>query len=226
MLKRVLEPELMDTPAEALDYDTMDHAGVNRQFVDDLLALWRPANDEAKPEVLDLGTGTAQIPIELCGRHDALCVLAVDLAPSMLDVARGNVEIACLTDRIRFDCLDAKRLPYEDGRFDCVMSNSIVHHIPKPESLLAEAVRVLAPGGCLFFRDLARPSNEETVQQLVEMYAGEANPHQRQMFEDSLRAALTQEEVQAMLEALGVPGDSVTMTSDRHWTWTLVEQRV
>ena len=37
MIPRVLEPEVMDSPEEAAGYDAMDHAGVNRVFVDDLL---------------------------------------------------------------------------------------------------------------------------------------------------------------------------------------------
>ena len=37
MLSRVLEPEVMDTPEEARDYDSMDHAAVNRLFVTDFL---------------------------------------------------------------------------------------------------------------------------------------------------------------------------------------------
>ncbi len=37
MLQRILEPELMDSPEEALAYDAMDHGEVNRKFVDDLL---------------------------------------------------------------------------------------------------------------------------------------------------------------------------------------------
>ena len=40
--------------------------------------------------------------------------------------------------------------------FGAVMSNSIVHHIPEPASVLAEMVRVAAPGGLLFVRDLLR----------------------------------------------------------------------
>jgi hypothetical protein len=40
MLSRVLEPEAMDTPAEARAYDAMDHSEVNRRFVDDVLAAW------------------------------------------------------------------------------------------------------------------------------------------------------------------------------------------
>ena len=38
ILHRVLEPEVMDTPDEARDYNEMDHSEVNRLFVDDLLA--------------------------------------------------------------------------------------------------------------------------------------------------------------------------------------------
>ena len=49
-LSRVLEPEVMDSLEEADQYDAMDHADVNRVFVDDLLAI------ESEPgDVLDLG---------------------------------------------------------------------------------------------------------------------------------------------------------------------------
>ena len=52
-----------------------------------------------------------------------------------------------------------------------------------------------ARGGLLFHRDLARPSDEAELQHLVETYAGNATPYQRKLFADSLRAALTLEEV-------------------------------
>ena len=61
MLPRVLEPEVMDSAEEASDYDAMDHSHVNRLFVTDFLTIWKGANP-----ILDVGTGTAQIPIELC----------------------------------------------------------------------------------------------------------------------------------------------------------------
>ena len=150
MLQRTLEPEVMDTPEEARDYDAMDHGDVNRRFVDDLLA----AVGESLGDVLDLGTGTAQIPIELCRRGLDCRIMAVDAALAMLDVARMNVEIAGATMQIQLDRVDAKDLIYEDGSFDTVISNSIVHHIPEPMRVMQEALRVLKPGGWLFFRDL------------------------------------------------------------------------
>ena len=43
MLPRTLEPEVMDSPEEARDYDSMDHAAVNDVFVADFRAVWNGA---------------------------------------------------------------------------------------------------------------------------------------------------------------------------------------
>ncbi|HUT11424.1 MAG TPA: class I SAM-dependent methyltransferase [Thermoguttaceae bacterium] len=214
MLPRVLETEAMDTADEALDYDSMDHAEVNRVFVADLLAA-----GPGEGEMLDLGTGTAQIPIELCRQAPDARILAVDVAKHMLDVGRRNVEKAGLADRIRLQLVDAKRLPFSDGQFATVISNSIVHHVPDPREVLDEAWRVTASGGLLFFRDLFRPDDDRTVRHLVETYARAANRHQQQMFEDSLRAALTVEEVRQLVAQYGQEPATVRATTDRHWTW-------
>ena len=182
MLERVLEPEVMDTPDEATDYDSMDHSAVNRRFAADFLAL-APADSGL---TLDVGTGTAQIPIELCRRSPAIRIVAVDLADEMLKLARLNVERA--------------------GCF-------------------AEMIRVCAAGGRLFVRDLHRPDTAAELEHLVRTYAGDANPHQRQLFAASLHAALTLAEVRALVGALGYAPDTVSLTSDRHWTWSAVEGR-
>jgi ubiquinone/menaquinone biosynthesis C-methylase UbiE len=234
MLPRVLEPEAMDSAQEAIEYDAMDHSAVNRLFVTDFLfaaldARLPVAEEEAAEElsavashfveVLDLGTGTAQIPIELCRRAPNVRVVAIDLAVEMLEMAKLNIAMASLRERIMLDRVDGKQLPYESGRFDAVMSNSIVHHIPEPAGALAEAVRVARPGGLLFIRDLLRPESDAEVRRLVAAYAADCNEHQRAMFDASLRAALTLDEIRALVAALDFPPDSVRQTSDRHWTW-------
>lgn len=216
MLQRVLEPEVMDTPEEARAYDDMDHSEVNRRFVDDFLAA---AGDELAGEILDVGAGTAQIPIELARRTDRFRIWAIDLSVAMLELARRNVEIAGLRDLIRTDLIDAKQLPYPDERFVAVISNSIIHHIPEPRQVFAESWRTLNPGGALFFRDLCRPKSAEQLAGLVDTYAAGATDHQRQLFADSLHAALALEEVQSIIAELGLDPATVTMTSDRHWTW-------
>lgn len=214
MLPRVLEPEVMDTELEARDYDAMDHSTVNRVFVDDLLAF-----APLQGSVLDVGAGTAQIPIELCWRCPSVSVMAIDLAEHMLQLGRQNVQRAGLNQRIELRRVDAKRLPFADGEFAAVMSNSIVHHIPEPRLVLAEMIRVTKGDGTIFVRDLLRPESDADVRRLVDTYAADANPHQRALFDASLRAALTLEEVRHLVAALGLDPAQVRQTSDRHWTW-------
>jgi ubiquinone/menaquinone biosynthesis C-methylase UbiE len=219
-LSRILEPEVMDSAEEARDYDAMDHTTVNRVFVADFLAVW----DGVGP-ILDVGTGTAQIPIELCRQDPRATVVAIDAAAHMLDLARANIRQAGLQEQIRAELRDAKGLPNPDGSFAAVISNSIVHHIPEPRDVLAEMVRVLAPGGWLFVRDLLRPTDEQTLSQLVEMYAAEANAHQKKMFADSLHAALSLDELRQLVAHLGFDPASVQQTTDRHWTWAARKPR-
>jgi len=217
-LERVLEPEVMDTYEEARDYDSMDHQAVNKLFVDDLLAAGNIDND-----ILDVGTGTAQIPVELCRQSEDCRIIAIDMAVHMLDLARFNIEVDGFTQRIFLQQIDAKDMLFESEMFDCVMSNSIIHHIPEPLAVLAESMRVTRPGGLLFFRDLLRPESGEEVAHLVSTYAGDENEHQRQMFDDSLRAALSLSEIRAMVSSLGFEAETVQATSDRHWTWIAIK---
>src|SRR5437868_5051937 len=78
MLQRILEPEVMDSAEEAIDYNQMDHSAVNQLLVADLLKV--SADFQT---MLDVGAGTAQIPIELCRRHPSVYVTAIDMADAM-----------------------------------------------------------------------------------------------------------------------------------------------
>ncbi|MFM9961247.1 MAG: class I SAM-dependent methyltransferase [Planctomycetaceae bacterium] len=225
MLTRRLEPEVMDTVDDARDYDAMDHSTVNRVFVDDLLTFARKCGwqarlaDEQQPwNVLDVGTGTALIPIELCRRESACRILAIDLAAEMLKLADRNIAQAGFTSRIQAERIDAKQMPYATGSFEAVISNSIVHHIPEPRAVITEMLRVLRPGGVLFVRDLLRPQSLAEVDHLVATYAGRENAHSQQLFRDSLHAALSLAEVRELAAERGIDAEAVTQASDRHWT--------
>jgi len=211
----------MDSPEEARDYDAMDHSAVNHVFVADFLAAW----DRANP-ILDAGTGTAQIPVELCRQSPTARVVAIDLAEHMLAVGADNVRRAGVQDRVDLRRADAKAMPFADATFGAVISNSIVHHAPQPAGVLAEMVRVAAPGGLLFVRDLLRPTDEVALLHVVATYAGDENDHQRQMFADSLHAALTLDEVRQLVAAQGFSPATVRQTSDRHWTWLARKPRI
>ncbi|MFO0936313.1 MAG: class I SAM-dependent methyltransferase [Gemmataceae bacterium] len=216
MLSRILEAEVMDTEADAADYDAMDFSSVNAAFAMDFIVPF----SERRGSLIDIGTGTARIPIEIAKRLTDVRITAVDLSSSMLALAKRNVEQAGFADRIELKLVDAKGMPFPDRSFRAVVSNSIVHHIPEPMSFFREAVRLVEPGGLLFVRDLFRPHDRSTLDRLVETYAGQDTPHQRQLFADSLHAALTVDEVRAMVASLGFAPSTVHATSDRHWTWT------
>lgn len=216
MLHRQLETEVMDSAEEARDYDAMDHSAVNQLFSSEFFDFWTGENP-----ILDVGTGTAQIPIEMCRTDTRPIITAIDLAEEMLKIGRANVEAAGLSHRVTLEKVDAKSFPYPDGHFGAVISNSIVHHIPEPAAVMAEMIRVCQPNGTIFVRDLMRPPGPNTLKRLVDVYAAGANDNQRQLFADSLQAALTLDEVRAIVESLGIDPDTVEDTSDRHWTWTL-----
>ncbi len=221
MIDRQLEPELMDDPQEAVTYDSMDHSDVNRKFVDDLLA-----GGEVGPDVLDLGTGTARIPIELCQRVENCRVLASDGAVSMLEVARYNISVNSLDARIQLHHADAKSLPIDDETFDTVISNSLIHHVPDPAIVVAQLARLAKIGGRIFVRDLYRPDSVAEINELVERIVGQESAEAQAMFRDSLHAALTLAEIRSLVAVHGFDPQDVQMTSDRHWTWHSTRQKI
>src|SRR5258708_1749424 len=108
----------MDSPEEARDYDAMDHGAVNRLFVADFLAVWNGLSP-----ILDVGTGTAQIPIEFCRQSPSGEIVAIDLAEHMLTVGRENVRRSLLESRIRLERVNCREMPYADAAVGAIMSN-------------------------------------------------------------------------------------------------------
>jgi SAM-dependent methyltransferase len=99
--------------------------------------------DTAPKRVLDLGTGTGRAAFILARRYPEAEVVGADLAPEMLAEAR-NLAPPELADRVRFEEVDAERLPYLAGSFDLV---SLANMIP----FFDELARVTADGGAVVF---------------------------------------------------------------------------
>ncbi len=217
MIPRVLEPESMDTAKDVEEYDAMDHREVNDRFVADFLAAHGACRGG---EILDVGAGTARIPIALALADPKARVAAVDLAPAMIERAKRNVAEAGVSDRVRCVLADAKTLKttLDELRFEAVISNTIIHHIADPHPAVGDMVDRVEPGGTLMIRDLARPADETTLEALVQRYAANESPHSRALFHASLHAALTLNEIRAIVAGVGLPADCASMTSDRHWT--------
>jgi ubiquinone/menaquinone biosynthesis C-methylase UbiE len=212
-MERVLEPEVMDTWLEATAYDAMDFDEVNRSFAAEAIAL-----DPHAVKILDAGTGTARIPILMCQSRPQYLITAVDLAQSMLIIGRCNVEAAGLLQRIKLERVDSKRMPYPDLEFDMFISNSLVHHLPDPFPFFQEVKRLIKSRGTILIRDLIRPETESEVEALVAQIGSNYDQHQQQLFYDSLKAALTLDEVQQLIDRAGLSQVKLYPSSDRHWT--------
>ncbi len=213
-MQRVLEPEYMDTVDEAQSYAAMDHSLVNGLVVDRFLAL----GGGACRKVIDLGTGPGDIPFLLAQRSSIPSILGVDAAETMLALARPKAKSLGLDARVTFARADVKALPFADGTFDGVFSNTILHHIPEPVVFVREAARVLQKGGVLLIRDLYRPSNLDECKRLVALHAAGAPKDHQQLLLQSLCAALTLDEAVQVAKAAGIGHAKVAMNSDRHYS--------
>ncbi len=212
-MQRVTEPEVMDSQEEAIAYDAMDFTEVNTAFAQRAIEL-----GSLSGLMLDAGTGTARIPILICQERPQWQIIGIDLAESMLQVGRKNVEQAGLQQQITLESVDAKQLPYPDAHFDMVISNSLIHHLPDPLPFLKELKRVLKPNGGILIRDLIRPMNEDIMNGLVDSIGTEYDEHQKMLFRDSLHAAFTLDEVNQLVLDAGLEGAKLYQSSDRHWT--------
>jgi ubiquinone/menaquinone biosynthesis C-methylase UbiE len=219
MLHRVLEPEVMSDWDDADCYDQMDHQAVNNQFAIDLIEAAEKANAKLGPDICDIGTGTALIPIELCKRVPKIRVMAVDASVSMLEFAKCRIEVAGMRDRIQLAKGDANALEFADKYFDTLMSNSIVHHLASPQGFFQQCARLCREGGLIFVRDLLRPQNLDELEALVQTYTKNEMPIAQQLLRQSLHAALSLAEVEELVTSSGMDATNLSATSDRHWTW-------
>jgi ArsR family transcriptional regulator len=155
----------------------------------------------ARPrDLLDIGTGTGRM-LEILG-PEVEHALGVDQSREMLAVARVNLERAGLENSmVRRG--DMYQLTLPDGSFDAVVIHQVMHYAERPAEAIAEAARVLRPGGILVLVDFA----PHTLEFLRDEHA-----HRRLGFADS--------EVAEWCAAAGLdpapprhlPGDPLTVT--------------
>jgi ubiquinone/menaquinone biosynthesis C-methylase UbiE len=108
-----------------------------------------PSGDE---RALDAGTGTGALAFALAPVVRE--VVGVDLVPELLAEARAR---AGRFPSVEFVEGDITRLSFEDESFDLAASGSTIHHVPRPELLVAELTRVTKRGGTILVVDQIAP---------------------------------------------------------------------
>lgn len=107
--------------------------------------------------LVDVGTGTGRM-IELFGPR-AVQAIGIDRSSEMLRLARVKLEAAGIHSSLRQG--DMYALPLADDSADSVIIHQVLHYAHSPAAAIAEAARVLAPGGTLLVVDFAAHEREE-----------------------------------------------------------------
>lgn len=212
-MKRTPEPELMDAPEQARAYADADFAEPNSLFVQRFIEL---LDERPGDSLIDLGCGPGDICIRLAEALPGWQIVGLDAGPNMLALAKTAVADRQLQERVE---LIHAHLPEElpGGRFDAIVSNSLLHHLPDPMALWQSIAELAAAGSLVQVMDLKRPTSTEAARQIVETHAGGAPEVLREDFYNSLLAAYTPSEVLDQIEASGLRGLSLSEPSDRHW---------
>ena len=175
----------MDTAEEAVDYNTMDHSQVNRVFVDDLLVAPRSHASPADGNANTRDESSTWEPARRSFPSSSADVPVVGTSPRPIWPGRcstsppQNIVGEASASGSRCNCLDAKRLPFGDGQFDVVMSNSILHHIPDPaRRAWPRWSASLRPADCCSSAICCDRTAGRT-RSSGRLYAGDANAHQQ-----------------------------------------------
>lgn len=210
-MHRILEPELMDDERQAAAYAQADFAESNQRFVD---GLAQDYPDYLRTAV-DIGCGPGDVAIRLARAAPQAAITAIDGSAPMIALARDAVRAAVLESHIT---LLQQRIPgssLPDHAYTVVLSKDLLHHLPDPAVLWAEAARLGRAGGLVYVMDLMRPDTPAAAQEIVDAVSPNEPAILREDFYNSLCAAFTPDEVREQLAGAGLDLE-VTTVSDRH----------
>ena len=213
MMPRVLEPELMDDPDQALVYARADFSQDNQGFVDRFREYFP---EFAEGHILDLGCGPGDIPVQFARAVPGCRITGVDASAPMVRLAEEAVQQAGLSDRITFRCERFQDLAGANLA-DAAISNSLLHHVPNPLQFWHKLRLAVKPGSPVLVMDLLRPESPEEAQAIVDRYASGAPDILRRDFYNSLLAAFTEDEISAQLAQMNLTRLIIDVPDDRHW---------
>src|SRR5215470_14996906 len=139
----------------------------------------------------DLGCGTGQVSAALAPFVER--IVAVDGSAAMLQAARKRLHGI---DNVDLRRGELESLPIDDGRLDAATLMLVLHHVAEPDRALAEALRVLKPGGRVVLVDMLPHDRDSYRQQMGHVWLGFSDEHMQRLlnssgFEDARIVSLT-----------------------------------
>ena len=197
----------------ASKYDVMNDAmslGIHRLWKDAMMDWLAPRPDT---HLLDVAGGTGDIAFRYIKRAKGMARATVlDMTEDMLIEGEKRAEADALADRLEWIVGDAMALPFEAGRFDVYTISFGIRNVTRIEDALAEAFRVLRPGGRLMVLEFSQLPNPG-MQWLYDRYSfnvipamGQAIAGDRDSYQylvESIRRFPDQEAFAQMIRAAG-----------------------
>jgi ubiquinone/menaquinone biosynthesis C-methylase UbiE len=139
--------------------------------------------------VLDAGCGLGGPSVDIASSIPNVKIEAINVSPEQVTRAKLLVHQSGLSDRVRVQVADFHDLPFPDGVFDVVLFLESLCFSNTLQKVLAEARRVLRPGGCLYIKDnfckegLLSPQEQHDIARLRQI-TGHQAPKLSQAFEE------------------------------------------
>ncbi len=188
--------------AESYDREvTREYSVYHRYLLEPYLS--RLAEQPGAARALDLGCGTGVVSLALANR--GFDVLGIDHSPEMLALAEAKATGSSMNGHCRFSLGDVRALEADDGAFDVVTVQGLLHHLDDIEGCLSEINRVLRPGGAFY---ISEPCSDATPlkRALLALWhlrrLGSPPPPDEKP--DSVEAPLVASELRAQLRRLGL----------------------
>ena len=154
----------------ASKYDVMNDlmsAGIHRLWKQAMMDWLVPRNHQ---RLLDVAGGTGDVAIRFLGRAPQASAVVCDLTESMLAAGRQRAGAEKLTGRLDWVVGDAMALPFADASFDVYTISFGIRNVTRVADALAEAYRILRPGGRLMVLEFSRMPND-MLQKAYDLYS-------------------------------------------------------
>ena len=164
----------------ASKYDIMNDVmsmGIHRLWKDALMDWLVPRDGQ---RLLDVAGGTGDVAFRFLGRAPGASATVLDMTESMLIEGQKRAEAEQMADKLDWIVGDAMALPFEDNSFDRYTISFGIRNVTRIPDALAEAFRVLRPGGRLMVLEFSQLPNDG-LQRLYDLYSFNVIPRMGQL---------------------------------------------